>query len=166
MSIPFKKSTICLGILYFTAIGAMSPIKKEKGKIIIGRIEKLYLPEFNLELEGRVDTGALSCSLHVQGEKVVVSNNKKYIEFDTKDARGETIHVRTALFRTTKIRSSNGILTQRHVIRQKVKIGPVTRLVNITLNDRTELKYSFLIGRNFLRGRFLIDVAQSHMLQD
>jgi hypothetical protein len=32
--------------------------------------------------------------------------------------------------------------------------------VLVTLNDRTDMEYPLLIGRNFLRGDFLVDVAK------
>ena len=32
--------------------------------------------------------------------------------------------------------------------------------VLVTLNDRTDMEYPLLLGRNFLRGDFLVDVAQ------
>jgi hypothetical protein len=32
----------------------------------------------------------------------------------------------------------------------------------VSLNDRTDMEYPLLIGRNFLRGDFLVDVEKSN----
>jgi len=32
--------------------------------------------------------------------------------------------------------------------------------VLVTLNDRTDMEYPLLVGRNYLRGDFLVDVAK------
>ncbi|MEO0531631.1 MAG: RimK/LysX family protein, partial [Planctomycetota bacterium] len=36
----------------------------------------------------------------------------------------------------------------------------VSRRVHVSLNDRKHMEYQLLIGRNYLRGRFLVDVAE------
>ena len=134
----------------------------QKAKLIIGRVEKIEFPEWEIAMDARVDTGAHTCSLHVINEKLIEKGSDKFLEFDTEDSTGKIYHMRAKIFRMSKVRNTAGETTQRYVIRQKIKLGGITRLVNINLNDRTELKYNFLIGRNFLRGKFLVDVSLSH----
>ena len=136
-----------------------------KSKQVIGRVEEVSFPDLKMAFEARIDTGARTCSLHVVNEKVTQEGKEKYIEFDTEDRNGKKFHIKSRVYRTANVRSTNGEVSTRYVIREKVTLGGVTRLVNITLNDRTELRYNFLVGRNFLRGKFLVDVSLSHTRQ-
>jgi hypothetical protein len=40
----------------------------------------------------------------------------------------------------------------------KLRWQDVEKKVLVTLNDRNNMKYPILLGRNFLRGDFLVDV--------
>ena len=46
--------------------------------------------------------------------------------------------------------------------RLSLKWKDFTKDVLVTLNDRTEMVYPLLIGRNFLRGDFIVDVDQDN----
>ena len=52
------------------------------------------------------------------------------------------------------------------LIKEKVKMGNLEREILINLNDRTNMDYKFLVGRNLLLGRYIVDVARSHVLGD
>ena len=58
------------------------------------------------------------------------------------------------------------ILRTYNGIDEEVKLGDITKLININLSNREHLKYNFLIGRNLVRGDFVVDVSQSHMTGD
>ena len=65
-----------------------------------------------------------------------------------------------------KVSKTAGFVSKRYVIKEKIKIGTIEREVLINLNDRTNMDYKFLVGRNLLLGRFIVDVARSHVLGD
>lgn len=135
-------------------------------KVTIGRVERIQLPQYALTLKGRVDTGAHTSSLHAINPKVIKVDNVRYIEFDTQDFQGKRFHIRTKLYRESAIKSTAGEADVRYVIREEVQLGNRVKEININLSDRSHLKYNFLIGRDLLRGDFVVDVSQSHMLGD
>ncbi|MCZ8343806.1 MAG: RimK/LysX family protein, partial [Leptospira sp.] len=61
---------------------------------------------------------------------------------------------------------TSGQYENRVIIKEVLKLGKVQEEVKITLNDRSNLTYPFLVGRNFLMGKFLVDVSLSHALGD
>ena len=67
---------------------------------------------------------------------------------------------------TQRVSNTSGFVTRRYVIKEKIKMGNIEREVLINLNDRSKMEYKFLIGRNVLLGRFIVDVARSHVLGD
>jgi ribosomal protein S6--L-glutamate ligase len=65
-----------------------------------------------------------------------------------------------------KVANAGGTVMKRYVIKEKIKLGSVEKELLINLNDRTRMQYKLLVGRNLLLGRFIVDVARSHVLGD
>ena len=59
------------------------------------------------------------------------------------------------------ITSSNGETQNRYVIKTPLLIGNVHFRAEISLADRSEMKFPMLIGRSSLRRRFLVDSGHS-----
>lgn len=148
--------------------------KKEpkKEKHIIGATATLLEKQSGLKFRARVDSGAKSCSLHV--EKISIENEStkedvaermtenigKVISFVVKNGDNKTHILKRKIAGYVIIKTSNKKDGKR---RYKV---PLTFLwknmekeVLVTLNDRQHMDYPLLIGRNFLRDDFLIDVS-------
>lgn len=161
-----KKYIISLAISAVIAIMIIPAAFSVERKIIIGRIEWVSIPKLGLNLQSRIDTGARKCSLHAVNEREISAGKDLFVEFSTIDNSGRSIRLKSKVWRTIKIRSTGGESSRRYIIKERITMGPVTRDAFINLNDRSTLKYKFLVGRNFLRGKFLVDVSQSHVLAD
>lgn len=146
--------------------GNPHPGTKRNDKIIVGRVERVYFPKYNFSLSARVDTGAHTSSLHVLNLKVVTQEGEEFVEFETEDRQGKKYPMKAKVEKVSKIKTNTGESGKRYVIREEVRLGSVSKEILINLNDRSEMKYGFLIGRNFLRGNFVVDVALSHALGD
>jgi ribosomal protein S6--L-glutamate ligase len=157
-------------LILFIIVVLINPVPelfpKKKKKITIGRIEVIKLPKFGIKVEARIDTGAKTCSLHYFNKEIVSIGKGKYIEFDTEDSTGKVYHMRSKIIRTSIIKSSSGDKSTRYIIKETIQLGSITKEVLISLNDREKMKYNVLIGRNFLIGRFVVDVALSHATGD
>jgi hypothetical protein len=64
----------------------------------------------------------------------------------------------------TVIKSSNGISETRYQIVLPMIFGKKTYEIELTLNDRAEMKYPVLLGRKFLQGKFIVDVSKLNRL--
>lgn len=137
-----------------------------KEKVLIGRVEWVSLPALEVKHRSRIDTGAKTTSMHAVNIEEVQQGNELFVKFQTVDAEGKSVDVLRKVDSTQKISNAGGLLTKRYVIREKVKIGKFEREILINLNDRTKMEYKFLVGRNLLLGRFIVDVARSHVLGD
>jgi hypothetical protein len=56
---------------------------------------------------------------------------------------------------------ASGDYDHRYKVRLTLQWKDVRKEVLVTLNDRTDMEYPLLVGRNFLRGDFLVDVSLS-----
>lgn len=150
----------------FFAISVPAHSQLLKEKILIGRIEWVNLPGLKLKHKARIDTGAKTSSLHAINIEEVEQRGELFVRFQTQDSEGKTVEVVRKVDMTQKVSNTSGSVTKRYVIKEKIKIGNIEREVNINLNDRSRMDYKFLIGRNVLLGRFIVDVARSHVLGD
>lgn len=130
-------------------------------KKIIGRLEAICLPELAIEqLNARVDTGAQTSSLHVDNVIQIELDGKPSVRFDIHPDIYNVKQVVTCealIHDIRRVKSSNGVSEQRIVIQTQAKLGGVSWPIEITLTDRSDMTYLMLIGREALRGRFLID---------
>ena len=44
----------------------------------------------------------------------------------------------------------------------RVALGSVEEVIEVTLTDRAKYTFPLLVGRNLLKGRFLVDVSREY----
>lgn len=152
--------------MVFLALSSGSYAQLLKEKILIGRVEWVELVGLNIRHKARIDTGAKTTSMHAVNIEEVEQRGELFVKFQTLDKDGKTIEVVRKVDTTQKVSSTTGFVSKRYVIKEKLKIGNIEREVLINLNDRTKMDYKLLVGRNLLLGRFIVDVARSHVLGD
>lgn len=139
-----------------------SPPISFDGKLIVGRKERIAFPGLRrYNVVARIDSGALTSSAHCDRIWMETMGGKKVLccRF-LKRSRRVT---RFEKFRKRPVKSSNGIIQIRYVVRLDIALGKVKKRTEITLTDRSTMNYSVLLGRRFLRNDFLIDVSRSYV---
>jgi hypothetical protein len=130
----------------------------------IGRLEHIALPGLRVaRVEAKIDTGAYRSALHYQRLHIRTVEGVKqlHVTFQMGGRR------RTQIFKTYKrvtVKSSNGESSRRYLISTRVRLGECLVRTQFTLFDRSDMKHQVLIGRKFLRGRFVVDVAGKFVL--
>ena len=136
---------------------------------IIGRVETVGFPELNLPyLEAKIDTGAYSTALHCHKIWLEEENGQKVLHFDLLDP--DHSHYQEGIakantFSRKKVKSSNGKMELRYIIKTKIKIGKKYYRADVSLTDRRKMKYPVLVGRKLLKKKFLVDVSKEHLLK-
>ncbi len=147
-------------------LSSVSHAQLLKEKVLIGRVEWVSLPDIKIKLKARIDTGAKTTSMHAINIEEVEQRGELFVKFQTVDAEGKIVELVRKVGTTQKVSNTAGFVSRRYVIKEKMKMGKIEREVFINLNDRSKMEYKFLIGRNVLLGRFIVDVARSHVLGD
>lgn len=126
-------------------------------KEILGEIDRFYLPEFNLKnIEARIDTGAKTSSIHATNIKIL---NKNLVEFEVLDK----YKFQKKIHKIAIVKSSNGIEEKRVFIKSTIKIFDKNYEIELSLNDRKNMQFPLLIGRELLEKGFIVDVSQQNL---
>lgn len=139
-------------------------LKKINDKKVVGRLEKIDLPGLSLfALDAKLDTGAYTSSLHCHKVKRYQKEGREWVRFfvlDPDHPEYEEKEFHSPVHNVKKVRSSNGQLQTRVIIKQKTVFAGRKSQIRLSLADRTEMKYPVLIGRRFLSGTYLVDVSK------
>ena len=127
----------------------------------VGWREFVHLPELGLSrIPAKIDTGARTSSLHARVLEEFERDGKPFVRFevdwDDIAHEGEAVQVDRR-----GITSSNGETQTRYVIKTPLRIGDVEFRAEISLADRSDMKFPMLIGRSSLRRRFVVDSGYS-----
>ena len=132
----------------------------------LGWREWVRIPELGIQrIKAKVDTGARSSCLHAFDVEIVNGEQGSRVRFKVApQQRTEEPFVQTEaqLLEYREIRSSTGHKTNRPVIRTPIRLAGRSFEIDLTLVDRSEMGFRMLLGREALRGRFLVDPARSY----
>ncbi len=135
--------------------------KKPNPLPIVGWRELVSLPGIGLSgIPAKIDTGARTSSLHARVLDQFERNGNPFVRFavdwDDISHEGEAVQVDMR-----GITSSNGETQRRYVIKTPLVIGNVSFRAELSLANRTDMKFPMLIGRTALRRRFVVDSGHS-----
>ena len=139
--------------------------KPKLKKTIVGWREWIALPAFGLPaVKAKLDTGAKTSALHAFNIVTLERNGKKWVTFDAHPLHGnDDIVVRCSapLVDIRRVRNP-GRSEQRLVVETLIRLGDVEWPIELTLTNRDEMGFRALIGREALRGYWIVDPAASH----
>jgi hypothetical protein len=162
---------IGLFLLTLVVAAGAQALDDEPKKRVIGATAIIKETKSGLPFAARVDTGAASCSLHVERIEIenesakLVENVGKPIRFLVKNEEGDEKWIESTIARVVRVRSAAqqvGEPDRRYKVLLTLVWEDFRKEILVTLNDRTEMTYPLLIGRNFLRGDFLVDVDKDN----
>ena len=132
---------------------------------IIAGVENVRLVEGNIGFRARVDTGAAISSVNARDITVVggddahiLNNIGKPIRFTLVNAQGQTATVQSTVAKIYSVRTGDCREWRYHVYLTVEFRGIKTRVL-VNLNDRSRAPERMLLGRDWLVGGYLVDVA-------
>jgi hypothetical protein len=123
-------------------------------KVTIGTVEDVLLLPWRVKLPARIDTGAAKSSLDARELKV----HEDRAEFKLPRTYGG-LQLDLRIIEWRHVRTPEG-LERRPIVELEICLGSkrIRTLVNLT--DRSMVKYPLILGRNFLKENFLVDVKR------
>jgi hypothetical protein len=144
----------------------MSPFKEGNSKPNIGWREWISLPGLGIKaIKVKIDTGARSSSLHAFDVKLIKRGGRKYVRFSVhpiQRSSATTVITEAEVLEFRKVKSSTGHTMLRPVILTDVELLGMRWAIEVTLANRDEMGFRMLLGREAVRGRFLVDAGRSY----
>lgn len=133
----------------------------------IGWREWIALPQLGVAaIKAKVDSGARSCALHAYAVREFERDGKTWLRFRVHPLQRNTkvsVESEAELLEYRVVRSSTGHLTRRPVIRTDMELLGQRFPIELTLTNRDTLGFRMLLGRQAIRGRFLIHAGRSYL---
>ena len=133
----------------------------------IGWREWVALPDLGVtRIKAKIDTGARSSALHAFDLEHFRRRGHDMVRFaiHTLQRSSKRVIVAEAEMLDNRIvRSSNGVNALRPVILTRVELLGESWPIELTLASRDEMGFRMLLGRQAVRGRFLIDPGRSYL---
>lgn len=130
------------------------------------------LPELGLpKLKAKIDTGARTSALHAVGIEEFTRRGAPWVRFHIPDHDHETIEQPAdcvaPLVELRDIRNTSGVPDERHVIETRLVIGGRRWRIEVSLTDRSDMKFPLILGRTAIRRRrILVNPGRSFLLDD
>jgi hypothetical protein len=140
------------------------------GMMVIGWKEYVDFVAWGIRrVKVKIDTGARTSALdvtsydlrEVQGQGLVAElrlalNRRHPMRLTT---------VRAPVLEMVVITNSSGIREQRPLIETELRLGPVTKRVQLTITNRAGMRFRMILGRKAIEGDFTVDVSRKYLLK-
>jgi hypothetical protein len=137
----------------------------DESLITIGWREWVGLPDLSIRsIKAKIDTGARSSCLHAFDIEPFIRDDCQWVRFDVHPIQRNDRLVKrceAAVFDRRHVRSSNGLTSERFVIQTTLMLVGQRVPIELTLANRDAMGFRMLIGREAMRGRFLVDSGRS-----
>lgn len=133
---------------------------------VIGWREWVRFPELGVDaIKAKVDTGARTSAIHAFDLEEIARDGDVFLRFkihpEQRSARPE-IEVELPLFARKRVRDSGGKLEERPVVSAVIELLGERWPIELTLTRRDVMGFRMLLGRQAIRGRFLVDPGGSY----
>jgi hypothetical protein len=160
-SLRFLLATICL------FLGAMALNSTLNRKAVLGATADVVELQSGLTLKARVDTGASISSLHCKQIEITdpaeepEENSGKKVRFLLEGPDGKSHWLESTILGFAGVRNASGT-SGRYRVRLRLSCRGIEKGTLVSLNDRSEMQYPLLLGRDFLSDDFIVDVSRDN----
>ncbi|MBQ0744650.1 MAG: ATP-dependent zinc protease [Pseudomonas sp.] len=149
-----KMLTLCSALLMTCGVATANQPN------VYGLSEKALLPELDLEVPAKLDTGAVTASLSAQNIKLFKRDGEDWVRFELAvegEQEGKELELPVVRISQIKRRAADipegetKDYTSRPVIEMAVCMGGVKENIEVNLTDRTSFSYPLLIGSTALQ---------------
>lgn len=138
-----------------------------ESKQIIGCEEWCRFPDLGIPaIKARIDTGAKTSSIHAFNIQKFKKDGQRWVSFEIhplQNNRKTVVRCERMVYDRRVVKSSSGITETRFVIQEKLQLGDYSFNVELTLANRDSMGFRMLLGREAMRGRFIVDPS-AHLI--
>jgi len=137
-----------------------------KSRPVIGWREWVALPALGVTaIKAKIDTGARSSALHAYNIERFDRSGEQWVRFTIHPWQRDlttTIAAEAKLLGDRWVRSSSGRQELRSVVETEIELMGILWPIELTLANRDQMGFRMLLGRQAIRGRFVVDPGRSY----
>lgn len=133
---------------------------------VYGWREKILIDGIENPINAKLDTGAYTSSIHAEEKELFERDGKKWVRFIVTEPRKKDsprVPIEAPLVRIARIKNPGAESETREVVRLAFKIGERKLRGDFTLNNRSNMNSSVLIGRTTIRELGWIDPSRTNL---
>jgi hypothetical protein len=138
--------------------------KKKK----IGWREWARLPDLKIaRIKAKIDSGARTSAIHAFKVTPFSKDGGAYVRFfvhPVQRHRKPEVACVARVIDQRRITDSGGNCQERYVIRTTLKLGRSSWPIELTLSNRDNMGFRMLIGRQAIRGKYVVDPGRSFVI--
>ncbi|MDM8158515.1 RimK/LysX family protein [Labilibaculum sp. K2S] len=136
-------------------------------KIVIGKIDRADFPDLHLSnIDLKVDTGAYTSSIHCHQIEEYEVGHERYLKFKLLDPSHPDYNEKeftVKKYKRKRVKNSFGKSETRFVIETIIILFDKEFFIELSLSERSEMRYPILIGRKLLNGKFIVDTSKRNI---
>jgi hypothetical protein len=129
--------------------------------------EWVQLPDIDVPwIKAKLDTGAQTSSLHASSIRPFDRDGEDWVRFRVRpwqDSPDDSVLVELPIQDRRNVRSSNGHVQERIVVRMRIVLLDKTIRTDVTLSNRSAMGFRMLIGRRALRRGIDVSSRDSYL---
>lgn len=141
--------------------------KLQQIKTKVGWREWIALPDLGITaVKAKVDTGARSSALHTRYIEPYEEDGIAMVHFALCPHAGwpdHNVECHAEIFDQREVKDSSGNPEMRFFIRTPVMVGDHVWKVELSLTDRSSMRFRMLLGREAVRRRAVVDPGRSYL---
>lgn len=133
---------------------------------VYGWREMVKIGDLELKLPAKLDTGALTSSIHAEEKELFERDGKKWVRFivtDPGEKNSPRNRIEAPLVRIAHIKEPGGKSEAREVVRLNFTIGERKLRADFTLNNRSNMLSPVLIGRTTIKEIGWVDPSRAYL---
>ena len=133
---------------------------------VYGWREWVHIGNLEMKLAAKLDTGALTSSIHAEEKELFERDGKKWVRFivtDPGEKNSPRTRIEAPLVRIAHIKEPGGKSVAREVVRLNFTIGERKLRADFTLNNRSNMLSPVLIGRSTIKEIGWVDPGRAYL---
>jgi hypothetical protein len=138
--------------------------------LVLGWKERIDFLDWGLRrIRAKIDTGARTSALGaVYYEMADVPGEGRVVDLVLaleRKAPDREVRRRVPVLRTVVVRNSAGQRELRPVIESRIRLGPLTKVIRLSVTHRGSMRFPVILGRQALAGDCIVDVSRKYVLR-
>ena len=146
-----------LSILIITLL-LCCPASAEEREVL-GWVETARVYPGGMLFLAKLDTGAYSTHINARNIEEFEKDGEDWLRFEIVNRSGRSVSIELPRARDITVKIADEARETRPSVWMHICISNVSRLTLVSLDDRGEMLYPLLVGRKFIKDKFVIDPA-------